>query len=319
MNFRRSFIILASLFVVLSCLFVLGMLISPSGSTRRAEQALLFPGLKKETVARIEIADSESKVLLVRSGSWMVDIGGRRFPASLESVEALLQEVAVLTRGSLATRNGKTAESLGLGEKPEKFLTLSDASEKPLCVLRVGKNASGGEGLYVQAGTKSEVWRTGRSLSASLTTQSARWSDLRILPADVKGDSVISLAVASRTGSSWTATRERDAKNKTSWILADRPSAAAQQEKLSAAANAVAGIAGSEFITEQGAAPLPSPAASVTVSFSDNRTFTLLFGEKGADNTYPCSLEKGQYAYRVPEWRVKEILLGAEALTSGSR
>jgi hypothetical protein len=319
MNFRRSFVILASLFVVLLCLFVLGILISPSGSARHAEQALLFAGLKKESVARIEIADASSSILIERSGAWMIDLEGRKFPASSESVDTLLKDAAALARGSLATRSSQTAASLGLGDKPEKSLTLSDASGKALCSLRIGKSAAGGQGFYVQAGKKAEVWRTGQALSSSITTQRAHWADLRVLPADVKGDAVISLAISSRKGPSWTFTRERDAKNKTSWILADRPSAAVQQEKLSAAANAVASIVGSDFITEQGAAPVPSPAASVTVSLSDNRTFTILFGEKGADNTYPCSLEKGLYAYRIPEWRVKEILLGAEALTSGSR
>lgn len=322
MSFRRTVIILGSVFVILLCLFIIGLVFSPRGTAQRAAETLLFPGLKPQSVARVEISDSSSRVLLVKSGAWTIDVAGKSFPGSQQRTDALIQAVASLTRGSLVTRNAQAAAGLGIGTQATRSIVLSDANGKTLCQIQVGKNGAGGQGFYIQAGKAPEVWQTGQALSSSLTTDRAFWADLRILPPNATGDSVIRLSVSSRMGKpfSWTSTRERDAQNKVTWTLAGVPPAKVQQAKLDAIANAVTGLTGSDFLTDPSqASSLASPAASVIVSFADNRTFTVLFGAKTVDGRYPCSLEQGQYAYLVPEWRAQEILLSEEAITSGSR
>ncbi|MGA2974836.1 MAG: DUF4340 domain-containing protein [Spirochaetia bacterium] len=323
MSFRRTVIILSSVFMILLCLFIVGLVFSPRGTTQRAAATLLFPGLKPQSVARIEISDSASRVVLTKSGAWTIDVSGKPYPASQQRADALIQAVASLTRGSLVTRNAQAAAGLGIGTQAGKSIALSDANGKTLCQIQVGKNGAGGQGFYLQAGKASEVWQTGQALSSSLTTDRAFWADLRILPQNATGDSVIRLSVSERTGKpfSWTSTRERDAQNKVSWTLAGVSPAKVQQAKLDAIANAVTGLTGSDFLTDPSqASSLASPAATVIVSFADNRTFTVLFGAKTAEGRYPCSLEQGQYAYLVPEWRAQqEILLSEEAITTGSR
>jgi hypothetical protein len=317
MSFRRSFAILASLFVVLLCLFIVGIVVSPRGVSLRAEQAALFPGIKAALVARATVTDAAGSITLSRAGSWVIESQGRTLPAAQEAVDALVKDVLGLQRGSLVTRNAAAAATLGLGERPEKTVVLADASGRTLCELRVGKPSASGQGVYVQAAKAADVWRTGQSLAASLTSARAHWADLRVLPADVKADAVMSIALARRTGSSWTATRERDAGGKTSWVLAGKPSVKLDQDKTATAASAAATMAGADFLTD-GVAPTPSTASAwLTVGLSDNRSFTILFGERTPDGRYPCAMEKGSSAYLVPEWRVKQAMPSLAELTSG--
>jgi hypothetical protein len=329
MSFQRKVIILGSVFLILLAALVLGTVFSPQGTASRQSEALLFPALKPSQARRIEIGDASSKVSLVLSGDWTIDVAGKMYPASQERVNGLLQELAAITRGTVVTRDAKAAESLGLSEKEAKRLVLFGAKDERLCDLSIGRFAAGGQGIYLRVGDRSEVLRTGEGLSRYLGIERRDWANLRVLPPGLKADTIMRLTVTNSRALpetkgarpfQYTLVKETDTRGGSVWSLAGEKGRKLDAKKIDGMANALAGLEGSDFLTDGAPSAVLSPqAAEVTVSLTDNRTFTIRFGLKKEKNQYPCGLAEGAYAYLVPEWRVNEILAAPETLTLAAR
>ena len=326
MSFRRTIALLASVFVVLLAALVLGYVFTPQGASRRQSEALLFPGFKAKEVRKVEISDAASRVSILLSDRWMIDAAGETFPASGDKVEGLLREVAALSRGSVVTRDAKTAESLGLSPREAKRLALSGQGGGPLAVLSIGRYAAAGGGYYIRVGDAPEVLQTGAGLASYLGTARSEWANLRILPSDVRAESVMRLTVSGgiplpdAKGTKrveYTLVKGSDAQGALSWRFEGAGAAKVQAQKADAMAAAVAGLEGSDYLS--GVEAAASVTALVTVSLTDNRTFTIRFSAKNASGQYPCSLADGRYAFLVPEQRVGEILVPLDALTDAAR
>jgi len=227
--------------------------------------------------------------------------------------------VLSLSRGSLVSRKLRDPSSLGLDAGAAKHVALFGPAGELLCDLLVGKQGPAGRGSYLQVGKAPQVWETGAALSPYLTTARTFWSDLRVLPSDVSSPAVMRVSVSSRSGKgfTWTATRERDAQNRQSWVLAGRAGVKIRQEKVDAVVNAVTGLTGQDFLTgAQDRSQFLQPSAVVVISLTDNRTFSVLFGAKRPDGTYPCMREQGDFVYVVPQWPLREMLVESDSLTS---
>lgn len=59
-----------------------------------------------------------------------------------------------------------------------------------------------------------------------------------------------------------------------------------------------------------------SPAATITISTSDNRDFTVTLGARITGDQYPCVLSGGSVAYLLPEWRVEQVLAARDSLVA---
>ncbi len=321
MSFRARVVILGSAFLLLLAALVLGAVFSPRGTEQRVVEALMFPGVKASAVRRVEVADPGSRIVLQKGSAWTLELAGSSFPASQERADALVRSVVSLNRGTLISRRLQDPASLGFGSQGEKRLTFFGAAGEVLCELSAGKQASSGRGSYLRAGQAPEVWLTGDALTPYLTTARSFWADLRVLPQDVSSPAVMRLSISSRSGKqfAWTVMREADAQHRQKWVLAGRTVTAIKQEKVDALVNAVTGLAGADFLTGvPDRAAFLSPSAVVVISLTDNRSFSILFGARQADGNFPCMQEQGQYVYAVPDWRLREILVGEEALTPGS-
>ena len=331
MSFRQKAIVLGSVFVGLLVVLLYGTVISPPGAAQRRSEAPLFPRVKTGLAQRIEIADASSRILLVRSGGWTIDSTGTAYPASQSRVEGLLKEVAALARGTLVTRDPKTADSLGLSSKEAKRLVLSGAKGEALCELSIGRSGVGGRGFFLRPGTGTEVFQTGEELSSYLSTERRTWADLRILPSDINAEAVMRLSIASTLALpgaagakgepriDYTLLREKSAAGAFTWSLspgAVGASGAVDQQKADSLVRSVLALEGADFLDgeDRARASLASPAALVTVSLTDDRTFVIQFGTKASGDQYPCALSGGSLAYLVPEWRLEGILKPKENL-----
>ncbi len=324
MSFRQKAIVLGSIFVVLLALLLFGVVISPPGASQRRSEAPLFPGLKPVLVRKIEIADSSSQLTLGRTGGWTIEGSGASYPASQVKVEGLLKEIAALARGTLVTRDPKTADSLGLSSKEAKKLVLSGAKGEKLCELSVGRAGIGGRGFYLRPGTGMEVFQTGEGLSSYLATERRSWADLRILPSDISAETVIRLSVASSLALAgakgaprieYTLLKEKSVTGAMTWTLGAGASPVDQQ-KVDSLVRAMLALEGGDFLTDQdpARASLASPVAEVRISLADNRTFIVQFGDKVAGDQYPCEISGGSLGYLVPQWRLEGILKPKESL-----
>ena len=325
MSFRAKVIALGSVFVALLAALLAGTLASPRGAASRAEAALLFPALQKDGVQEIEISEASQRVRLARGAAWTIDVGGRVFPAAADKVEGLLAQVAALARGPVVTRDAKAADGLGLGQGQGKKVLLRGQAGALLAELTVGRPAAGG-GSYLRVGNRPEVLQTGDGLSPYLSAERASWADLRVLPRGVRTDAVMRVSVAGsapKKGAKpvpavpYTLLRDKDASGGLSWTLSP-PGPAVDQQKVSQLVSALTALEGADLLVDQGAvaAVRASPAATVTVSLTDNRTFTILLGPGTDAQQHPCAVKETGSACLVPEWRMEGILPTKESLAA---
>ncbi len=325
MSFRLKAIVLGSILVVLLALLLFGTVISPPGASQRRSEALMFPGLKTALVRKIEIADSSSRLALNRAGGWVIVGTGVSYPASQAKVEGLLEELAALVRGTLVTKDAKAADGLGLSEKEEKRLALLGAKGEKLCELSVGRPGAAGRGYYLRPGTGAEVFQTGEGLSSYLATERRSWADLRIVPQDVKAETVMRLSVSSSLALSadkspridYTLLKEKSASGASAWSLG-AGAGLVDQQKVNSLVRSVLALEGADFLADQdpARASLASPAAEITISLTDNRSFVLQFGAAAAGDQYPCVLSGGSLGFLVPRWRLEAILKTKESLAA---
>jgi hypothetical protein len=326
MSFHAKLIALGSVFVALLAALVLGALISPRAAAQRAETALVFPGLNTDRVQAVELSDSASRLRLTRDAGWSLEAGGKPFPATIDKVTGLLKQVASLSRGTVVTRDPKAADALGLAAKDAKKIVLRGQGGTALCELTVGKPAAGG-GYYLRAGDRPEVLQTGEGLATYLAVDRPSWADLRVLPRDVKTDSLMRISVASslpKPGEKpgvrmeYTLMKEKGSAGALAWSFSPAAGAGVDQQKAGQLAGAIVALEGADVLTDLalGAAALATPAATVTVSLTDNRTFTIVLGPATPARQYPCSLREGGPAFLVPEWRLEGILPSQESLAA---
>ena len=227
-----------------------------------------------------------------------------------------------MQRGTLVTRDAKAAEGLGLSAADASRLILSGAGGAKLCELTVGRQGTSG-GSYIRVGNGAEVFQTGEGLAGYLSSQRASWLDLRVLPRDVKPDAVMRISVQSSLplpdgkGPSridYTLLKEKDSSGAMSWSLAPKEMRGADsvvgkldQQAVGSLVSAVVGLEGTDILPAGDAAAtgLSAPAAQVTISLTDNRTFVIAVGSRTQAGQYPCVLKDAASAFLVAEWRIQ--------------
>jgi hypothetical protein len=326
MSFKKKIIVLGSIAGLLLVVFIMGEIFSPQRLTRAASETELFPGFRADSAQRIELADSSSRVLLIKAGNWTVDINGVRYPANVTKVGFLLKEISAVTRGELVTRSQDKAADLGVEGPQAVHLTVSGGNTDVLCELFAGKTSATGKGRYIRTGKGAGTYQTGDSLSPYITTDKRFWEDLKIFPSDLKTESVIRLSIRCRIALSggkdqrtldYGLFRTQDQQGRQSWGFADK-GAAPLEEKVRSLIDSVLALEGNDFDTSPDAARHVSdaPSATITLSTSDNRDMTVFLGNMVAGDQYPCAQANGKNAYLVAEWRVNQILAKRESLGS---
>jgi hypothetical protein len=330
MTFRTRVALLCSFAVVLLGAFVLGQVLSPLRTGAVSAEALLLPGFNAEAVHTIRIEDSSQAVLLTRSGDWTVDVGGAPYPASSSKLAFLLQELSRLTRGKLVTRAPEKAAQLGIGVSQTVRLTATSEKGETLCELFVGKTGATGRGRYVRAGDGPEIYDTAGSLSPYTSTEKRFWENLRIFPEDIKTDDIVRVEIKSKLSLSggkdaktpdYTLSSGLDQNGAKTWSISGKNAAEASPSKIRNIIDAVLSMEGNDFEASAGAVRriTGGPQATVELSTSDGRLFTLCIAGSVEGNQYPCAPAGGKYAYLVPEWRVQQALVTPESLSPQAR
>ena len=196
MGLRIRFVLAAATLAALVALFIGGLLFSPQKRQARAAGAPLLPiasGVQLYGVDILRPAAAQVS-LRERDNRWEAEVDGRSFPASSERIQALAMLLAGLQRGSLMTRDPVRSAELGLGLEQARLLVLHLAG-RPNIALEVGERAPSGEEDYVRVRGESAVYLVRSSLSVLLAQDLAYWFDLRVLPGEVRGETIARITV----------------------------------------------------------------------------------------------------------------------------
>lgn len=337
MAFRRKVIALSIVLGVLVAAYVLGIVFSSSRIQRRQAQELLVPGLAKEAVQEIQIQASTGSIGIRRQeAGWMVQIQGADLPAQAQRIDSFLGQMIGLKKFRVVSSKPDTWASFEVGPEASasgrdadagQRIVLKDGAGKAILDLHVGKRGTGAAGNYVRLEGSNEVVLLDNSLEYYLNSQDDFWSELRLLPKELKGQDLIRLSFRSRLSfndADEPAGRALDytllvesGEGGPVWKVEGRDDFPLDTGKVEGVANSVAGFEGARYAVNVPAdkAGLESPAAEVTVTARDNKTYRLRVGNTVSDeDQYYVRLEGSPYAYQAPAWRIKQILKTLDAL-----
>jgi hypothetical protein len=328
MAFRRKVIALSIVLGVLVAAYVLGIVFSSGSVQRRQAQELLVPGLVKEAVQEIQIQASAGSIGVRRQNAgWMVQVQGTELPAQAQRVDSFLGQMIGLKKFRVVSGKPDTWASFEVGPDAGQRIVLKDGTGKAVLDLHVGKRGTGAAGNYVRLEGSNEVVLLDNSLEYYLNSQDDFWSELRLLPKELKGQELIRLSFRSRLSFNDADEPAGQALDYTLllesgeggpvWKVEGKDDFPLDTGKVEGVANNVAGFEGARYAVNVPAdkAGLESPAAEVTVTARDNKTYRLRVGNTVNDeDQYYVRLEGSPYTYQAPAWRVKQILKTLDVL-----
>ena len=324
-QFKNKVLILGLVAGVLAVTYALGLVFSPTNVQRRRSELPLLPAFKAEAVQRIQVAGAEGKTVEVLRGEkgWSVLIAGSPYPASQERVGWFLDSVAGLRRSRLVSSNPESWQSFGVSEEARTRIRLSDAADKSLVSLIVGRGEEGERGSFARLEGSSEVLLLNKSLASYLDGSLSYWSHLRFFPDELAGGGIMRISVRAALSFSDKSTRKlaytliRRSEGGRKWQVVEP---AAQRDiplndkEIDRVATALASFEGNEFVPGNPASGLESPAAEILFSTEDNKDYRILVGGRSGEDQYFAKVDGGAYLFLIPEWRVKSTTQPLEEL-----
>jgi len=184
----KQLLILVGILVVL--VVVVGLVENPfakSEYTKKIEAtASLFPGFKKESVAKIEItASGDTTTLAKENDQWLV-ASMDNYPADAEGVDDLLDKVAEFKTTELVSNNPEKQVEFEVDSSGAEAKLL-DASGNVLAHLFLGKTTPGFLSSYVRAADSNDVYVGKGNLKSTFDKGTHTWKDRTIFSFN-KGD-----------------------------------------------------------------------------------------------------------------------------------
>ena len=200
MSFAARLTAVCSALAALLAILVLGTVFSPERIQQRNAGAPLVPFTPSVRVTAVDIftraSDAAPLLTLTRKGAnqWEASSGSLSYPASSDRVAALLHGLQDMRRGNLVTRDPAKRTELGLDDDAAHMVRLR-AEGRPDLPLLVGKRAASGDEEYVMARGEPSAYLTRSAIGILLDQDRSYWYDLRVLPVDIQGSTILSIGV----------------------------------------------------------------------------------------------------------------------------
>ncbi len=280
MSFRSKAIALSGAIVLLSALYLFGALGIGQGAIGGGRP--LFANLEPSRIEAIEIWKEGMELVALKrtDDAWSVAVGNESFPASSARVAALVASLRDLRRTKMMSSNPSLLSSFDLtAQKAGRIVALSRDGSK-LAEIEVGKQAASGYEDYVRVAREKEVYLCPSSLSFYLGQGLDYWYDLSILPDDVTGATISSIAVSGDVPLDLPDSYARDSyrverpAEDGRWALVGRASSV-DQTRASVMANSLATLQGIDFVLDLGALAPGGHRVSVTVATSSGVSYVI--------------------------------------------
>ncbi len=281
MKLKTLIVSVAVLAALSAIVFVARRPAPPASADPRIGKPLVEPAAI-EKAARVQVSDAGKTVTLVRQpdGSWR-NTSYYDLPADLARLSGFVNGLAEAKIDRLVTSRPDRLSRLDFKDSK---IELSDAANKPLVSLTLGKSSESGTGRFIRFGEEPKAYLT--SVNVWLDAEGRSWVDTQLL--NVKPEDVAKLeiefpaAAQGQDARATTVTLSR-AKQADAWKADQTP--AGQQVKADKVA-AVLSTAGSIRFTDTNDPTDPNVAAAkanertIKLTTFDGKTFTIAMGRK---------------------------------------
>jgi hypothetical protein len=299
MAYRRKLLVLSSLVILLSLLYILSFVFDPQGSLSRSAAYAWLDGRLLDQVDRIVIQNPGLTVnLLRRNEAWLVSRQGNEYPARRLRVEDLLAALSRRAAYPVLATSASSHRQLGLEEGISR-ITLRGGAGLPLLDLLLGKGGNTGRELYLRKANSNEV-RSGEDIFTAYTESAlASWYDLRLFP-DAEAGDLQRLTVYPPAGKGETYAFTRSGNG---WILRGLD-LEPDNSRIESYIRGVLGAEGEDFLPA-----LPEPFSGegrLVLELGDGRVLTLSLGE-GEAGRYMARVSGSPYLYALAGWTVERL------------
>lgn len=304
----RTLLILACVLVLLVIAYV-AVPEKGAESNRPETQAKigesLFPDLKTDFVKTIHVqAKGKEMHLEKREGEWYVPVDGQDKPGAKDRIERMLTNLTDVTIAQIASTRPENFEVYEVDDATATHLTMKDDSGKAVADLLIGKGQGFGGNCFVRRPGSNEVLVASKNLNYEVQVYPPErevrpdgWIDKTVW--QLSNNDVLSVTLQSATG---TITLSRDDTASSDWIATATPeSFPADPNKI----NSILGRLTRPYATDVlvGATDemtgLDQPAASVVLSVSPPKTYTLVFGNEHDNARFARTDSRPQYVYKL--------------------
>jgi hypothetical protein len=291
--------LLLGLNAILAAMIVVGVLVSPGSSSRRANAYDLLK--RAEAVRSIRIAGTET-VDLARSGeTWSLSSADGPLPADPGRVKSFLEAVDSVAGLEMVARNKDAWAKLGLEGDSARHVILNDADGVRLAEFTLGTYAeSAGEvHLSLPDGTAAYVAPAG--MASYIMGKRTSWLDLRAWSTPPATGQVQELVVTGEVAlkdgvvSSYRATR-----SKGGWVS---DGVTLDSAKVEAVIRAVANLKGNDYASKQ--EPAGKKAATVELVLGNGTKLGLVLEDAKGDGSYPALSSQRERRLYLPAWSVE--------------
>jgi len=305
----KQLLILVGILVVL--VVVVGLVENPfakSEYTKKIEAAAsLFPGFKKESVAKIEITTSGDTTTLAKENDQWLVASMDNYPADAEGVDDLLDKVAEFKTTELVSNNPEKQAEFEVDSSGAEAKLL-DTSGNVLAHLFLGKTTPGYLSSYLRAADSNDVYVGKGNLKSTFDKGTRTWKDRTIFSFN-KGD-VTHLAIKSEEEE---IELEMDGEGK--WQMLKPVASAAKQTELDTLLDSYSALDTDDFAEQKDLLEyeLDTPKSLVSATLNDGSTRVLLIGKEESGKHYVKREDKDPI-FMLYKYKANQLLKKSEDL-----
>lgn len=331
---KQAYMLLAVVLVLIALIAAYEKGYKPWRAEKNEAGALLFPGLEKDAIDRIEILSGETQTALVREGDsvWLVSTSGN-YPADPDAVRRALETLAEMKKGIISSTNKDNHARLGVDESGTTVKAgTADQAQAELIVGKQGKNYGT---TFARRAGDDVVYLISENLESLFVREQSGWRDKAMFPVeleDIAGISLTEIAgpeeeygsttMAGDTGAesgieeSSTMELSRDPESGEWKLLASGNSVEElDRSKADALARSLTGLRAVEFAdtVSLAEAGLETPAKKAELRLVDGRTLVLLVGGETESKYYVKRADRDAIL-QVNQYSITNIFKDRESL-----
>lgn len=288
--------------VLLTVVFIL----QETLTTRR--NTIPVPTFDAATIEEVRMVGPDGEVSIRRDGDrWVV--GAADYPADGDAVASLLEDATLLAEVDIVTARGAW-DDYGLDEESERVIRFLAADREPLAI-QLGDTASDGDAVYGRINGSREIVFLPQSLDGAFVTAVDEIRETEMLSVDE--ENVVRVTLESPDHETVTVQRSRsgdsdDAREEGEPVWeTDPPDDELGLGHFQNFFQELASMQAQSFIDGSVDA---AAFATVSVELSDGRREVIRLFPPNENRSFPVTLESTPYAFRIPEWRARRLLLG---------
>lgn len=274
-----------------------------------SQAELDFSVFTKDNTGKIVIVKQgeEKKVLERKDGVWMIDT----FEAAPKTVDTFFDSMKSLKVGALVSKNKNNFSGFGVGDEGYEVTFFENAKETSFVI---GSSGSSFGSFYARKKDGANVYLVEGKLSDTLSQAVSFWRDKVFLK--VSSDEIGKIEIVSKT-TPLTLVKTQDGK----WQAESSGKKAVLEEGLAKRlTEALGSLEGSDFLSKEQEAEFRSAGGKTILRLSDNS------GKKFAEvqllkkeSDWWAVAEGRPFAYKVPAYRLSDILLTSEQAFDGGK